>query len=237
MIVPNPTILKNDYPTTDGKPMAETDLHRILMVALIQTLEAWYALEEMVYVSGNLLLFYERGNRRRHVSPDVFVVKGVAKRRRLNYLLWEEGRPPNVVIELTSSSTHHEDIKKKFRLYQDVLQVREYFLFDPFGDYLEPTLQGFRLHKGEYVPIKAVAGRLPSKELELHLEPQGDDLKLYNPATGLILPTPAQAATARADHAEAQAKKARKRAREAETELERLRRENEELRRRLTPES
>ena len=63
------------YPTTDGKPMAETDYHRDVMLDLIETLRAFYAADPMVYVSGNLLLFYEEGDRRRHVSPDVFVVR------------------------------------------------------------------------------------------------------------------------------------------------------------------
>src|SRR4051812_34402726 len=98
----------NDYPTGDGKPMAETDQHRELMQDLIRTLMFFFLNVEDVYVSGNLLLFYERGNRRRHVSPDVFVVRGVAKQRRENYLLWEEKRP-SVVIELTSKSTKRED--------------------------------------------------------------------------------------------------------------------------------
>jgi len=48
----------NDYPTTDGRPMAETDLHRDLMVDLIRTLQAYYQADEQVYVSGNLLVFY-----------------------------------------------------------------------------------------------------------------------------------------------------------------------------------
>src|SRR5207248_2255338 len=84
------------YPTTDGKPMAETDQHRKLMNALIQTLDQWYAAEPLVYVSGNLLMFYVRGNKRRHISPDVFVVKGVPKGDRLNYLTWEEGKTPDL---------------------------------------------------------------------------------------------------------------------------------------------
>src|SRR5262245_50917607 len=67
----------NGYPTTDRKPMAETDWHRDLMAALIATLQYYFASQPRVYVSGNLLVFYERGNRRRHVSPDVFVVRGV----------------------------------------------------------------------------------------------------------------------------------------------------------------
>src|SRR5262249_48387849 len=93
----------NGYPTSDGKPMAETDWHRDLMAVLIQTLRAYYCSDSQVYVSGNLLLFYVPGDKRRHVSPDVFVVKGVPKRDRPNYLVWQEGKGPDVVIELTSS--------------------------------------------------------------------------------------------------------------------------------------
>ena len=94
-VVEETRVLGNpDYPTTDGKPMAETDWHRNLMADLIQTLKDWYARQERVYVSGNLLLFYARGNKRRHIAPDVFVVKGVPKGNRLNYILWEEREAP-----------------------------------------------------------------------------------------------------------------------------------------------
>jgi Uma2 family endonuclease len=209
------TVSGNGYPTSDGRPMAETDYHRDLMLDLITTLQGYYAADPRVYVSGNLLLFYEEGNRRRHLSPDVFVVKGVPKRDRLNYLVWEEGKGPDVVIELTSSSTRKEDVKTKFELYRDTLKVREYFLFDPMGDYLSPRLQGYRLRGGKYLAIREVQGRLPSQVLGLQLEPAGKELRLYNPAPAQWLPT------------------SEERIARAEAEIERLRRENEELRRRL----
>jgi Uma2 family endonuclease len=208
-----------DYPTTDGKPMAETQLHMRLMMALIEALQAFFH-QRRVYVWGNMLVFYERGNRRKHVSPDVFVVRGVSKRERKNYLIWEEGKAPEVVIELTSKSTRKEDVDKKFQLYRDVLKVKEYFLFDPYAEYLDPPMQGYRLRKGQYVSIDPVAGRLPSQVLGLHLERAGSDLRLWNPETGLWLPTPEEALQ--------QADAARQR---AEAENERLRREIEELRR------
>jgi len=179
-----------NYPTSDGRPMAETDLHRDLMVALIHRLQACYATDPTIYVSGNLLLFYVRGNKRKHLSPDVFVVKGVHKRQRENYLVWEEGKGPDFVIEVTTSSTKKEDVKKKFELYRDVLKVPEYFLFDPRGDYLKPPLRGYRLQNGEYLPILPDQGRFRSEELGLYLEQNGTDLKLYEPATGKWLLSP-----------------------------------------------
>src|SRR5439155_21946131 len=182
-VSPTPPLLKNGYPTSDGKPMAETEIHRDLVWALVAILKAFYQAQPRVYVSGNLLIFYVPGNKRRHVAPDVFVVKGVPKRVRNNYLVWEEGKGPDIVIELTSSSTRREDVNKKFDLYQNTLKVKEYFLFDPLEDYLDPPLRGYRLRKGVYQPIRLVNRRLPSQVLGLHLEREGKQLRLYDPST------------------------------------------------------
>jgi len=210
-----------EYPTSDGKPMAETDWHRDLMVDLINRLDHRYADDPDVYVSGNLLLFYERGNKRKHVSPDTFFVFGVAKKQRPNYLLWREKKSPSFIMEMTSSSTKNEDKTKKFVLYRDVLKAKEYFQFDPFGDYLNPQLQGYRLQRGEYVPIAPVDGRLPSETLGLHLEASGNQLLLWDPTTKEYLMT-----------SEERAVMEKQRADEAELENERLRRELEKLHRR-----
>jgi hypothetical protein len=78
-------------------------------------------------------------------------------------------------------------------LYQDVLKVQEYFLFDPRGDYLKPPFRGYRLVRGKYKPIEAVHRRLPSQVLDLHLERAGEDLRLYEPSTERWLPTPEEA--------------------------------------------
>ena len=230
-------VLTNNYPTSDGKPMAETDWHRKLMMNLIATLEVFYEAQARVYVSGNLLLFYEEGNKRKHLAPDVFVVKGVPKGIRANYLTWQEGKGPDFVIELTSSTTRHEDRTRKYKLYQDVLKVKEYFLFDPREDYLDPPEQGYRLRAGVYRSIRSVAGRLPSQVLGLHLERDGDVLRLWNPVTGEWLPTSderaAQAEAARQQEANARQQEANAR-QQAEAEVKRLRQEMEELRRQLS---
>ena len=254
---------RNDYPTSDGKPMAETDWHRDLMVILIDILRAYYQ-GQRVYVSGNLLVFYEQGNRRRHVSPDVFVVPGVDDHPRPNYLVWEERHAPQVVIELTSSSTRAEDLTTKMSLYRDTLGVTEYFLFDPRADWLDPPLQGYRLENGKYRKIRPRQGRLPSEVLGLHLDRQGTMLRLWNPRTKGWLPTPEEsrrletearetaeeraataeerAATAeeRAEHetqarvdAERRAAEEARAREDADAERERMRKEIEALRRQL----
>jgi len=243
----------NDYPTSDGKPMAETDDHRVLMVELIDTLDHYFIADSNVYVTGNLLLFYEKGDKRRHVSPDVFFVRGVEKAYRPNYLMWKE-KTPDVVIELTSKTTRREDSNKKLELYERVLKVKEYFLFDLKEEYLKPSFQGYRRVRGKFIPIEFVDGRLPSELLGLHLERDGEKLRLRNPVTGERLPTTserlalesrrayqleervnieeeradqaaarADQAAARADQAAARAIQEKERADRAEAELQRLR--------------
>jgi Uma2 family endonuclease len=242
-----------EYPTSDGKPMAETDLHRDVMIEAITTLEDHFAADPRVYVSGNILLYYEEGNSRKSLSPDVLVARGVAKEpRREYYLVWREGKVPDVVLEVTSKKTRRNDQGKKLVLYRDVLRVPEYFQFDPRDEYLKPPLQGYRLARGQYLPIAAVAGRLPSAVLGLHLERDGTWLRFYDPAAGRYLLTRAErveaerlqkvaecqradAADQRADAADQRADAQRQRAERAEAELERLRREVEELRRRQAP--
>jgi Uma2 family endonuclease len=228
-----------DYPTSDGKPMAETDLHRQDMVDLILTLQDYYSNRPDVYVTGNLLLYYEEGNPRKHVSPDVFVVRGVPKLPpRDYYLLWKEGRAPELVIEITSKTTRREDQHKKHTLYRDVLQVPEYFQFDPTEDYLRPPFQGHHLVDGEYSPIVPCDGRLPSVILGLHLERAGQELRLWDPRSRRRLQTRQEALAAASQQLAAASQQlavASQQLAEKDAENERLRQELEELRRLVRP--
>src|SRR5207244_3236625 len=142
------------YPESDGRPMAETDAHARCIIDLRVTFEHHFAAQPDVYVSGNLLLYYQPGDPRQSVAPDVFVVRGVPKGLRRVYKVWEEGRAPDVVVEITSRSTRAEDLGAKFGLYQ-LLGVGEYFLFDPLNEYLSPALQGHHLVSGRFQPISA----------------------------------------------------------------------------------
>ena len=210
--------------------MAETPLHRQNMTNQIAMLDDWFADDPLTYVSGNMFVYYTRGDRNKHVAPDVFVVRGVPKDKlRKTYRIWEEGKSLDAILELTSQSTREEDEEDKFFLYRDVLKVPEYFLFDPYAEYLVPPLKGYRLIRRKYVAIEPVAGRLPSEVLGLHLEADGPMLRLYDPAAGRWLPTPAEKVAA-AEAAKEQADRAKE---QAEAENRRLRRELQALRRRL----
>ena len=92
-----------EYPTSDGQPMAETTLHRKVMSNTIGGLERRYADVADVWVGGNLLLYYQKGNPKKCVAPDVLLARGVAKWDRRIYLLWEE-KPPTLIFEITSKN-------------------------------------------------------------------------------------------------------------------------------------
>ena len=171
------------YPESDGQPMAETDLHRDEMYDLIHALRRRYRDVPDVYVTGNLFFYFVQGDPRSVVAPDLFLVRGVEKRSRKIYKLWDEEQVPSLVIELTSDSTRDEDLTKK-KLCYERLGVEEYFLHDPYQDYLDPPLQGFRLMNGRYRPIDPEAdGSLRSVTTGLLLRIETHRLRLVDAAT------------------------------------------------------
>lgn len=174
---------KIEYPTSDGRPIAESDWHRNELVRQIRTLSTRFA-KQKVYVTGNLLLYYREGDEHKRVAPDVMVVKGAEPRRRDNYLLWEERISPQFVMEITSKKSKDEDLIEKRAIYENEIGVNEFFLFDPTRDYLDPCLLGYRLVRGKYEPIEPVGGRLESKELGLFLEVDGKHVRFHDPMTG-----------------------------------------------------
>ena len=224
-----------EYPGSDGQPMAETPVHRDVMIDAIQILTRHFAERSDVYVSGNMLMYYEEGNPRKSVAPDVFVVVGASRDEdRDSYLLWREPKAPDFVLEVTSKSTRRNDLVTKRALYES-LGVAEYFMFDPRAEYLNPPLQGFGLHHGRYVPLEVTrlpdgAPALHSEALGLFLHVRGPALRLYDPAISENLLTPMEEASAR-EEAETRAEREAAARRDVEAENARLRARIRELER------
>ncbi len=211
------------YPESDGKPMAETDDHRFQSNYLIEAIETQFARRGRVYVAGNNLVYYREGDPRQRVSPDVYVVKGVPKDRRRVYKLWEEKKTPCVVIEVSSRGTRREDLVTKFRLYRDVLRVKEYYVYDLLREYLPGRMKAWTLVRGTYVEQPIQGDRILSRELGLHLVDTGLMLRLADPRTGEQLRTFAES--------EAALKRETAERKRAESEREALRAELDRLRR------
>lgn len=217
---PRRSYRKEHLPESDGRPMAETDAHINLLTALRHALKQYFRERHDVYVSGNIFLYYrDEQGRRKNVSPDILVVFGIEKKERRIYKLEDEGKAPDVVIELISAETKAKDLGEKRYIYA-TLGVKEYYIFDPLHETLQPALRGYRLVEGEYVPMTGT--NLLSPALGLELREEGGTLRLYDHKTGARLLTPE----------EAEAKAARESAQReaAEAEVARLREELAKLR-------
>jgi Uncharacterized protein conserved in cyanobacteria len=133
------------YPSSDGKPVAETYLH---LYALLVTLEVLtqYLQGRRATVLANQFLYYAEGFPKLRVAPDVMVIFEVEPGGRDNYKIWEEKQVPAVIFEMTSKSTKNEDLTEKKTLYER-LGVQEYWLFDPKGEWIKSKLRGYRLQQ------------------------------------------------------------------------------------------
>ncbi|HEV7514819.1 MAG TPA: Uma2 family endonuclease [Thermoanaerobaculia bacterium] len=177
-----------EYPESDGRPMAETQAHGQVLLDLYHALSQRYAEVPDVYVWFNMLLYFVQGDPRACVAPDVFLVRGVDKRERRTYKVWEEGRAPSLVCEVTSKSTRDEDVITKKEVYER-LGVEEYFLFDPLVEYLRPSLQGYRLIGGRYQGLAPQrGGSLESRTTGLRFVVEGKRLRLRDAETDEPLP-------------------------------------------------
>ncbi|WP_293342624.1 Uma2 family endonuclease [Microcoleus sp. CAWBG58] len=182
------------YPSSDGEPMAESDITRDYMTYGVEALKSYFETRSDVYVSANSFVYYEEGNKSAVVAPDVYVVVGVRKRQRDNYKIWKEaGIAPQFVLEITSETTQDVDQETKPEIYQS-LGVTEYFQYDPSGDYLNPILQGVRLVNNQYepIPVNNIAFDtlwLYSEVLGLELHLVSGELRFKNPQTGEFLKT------------------------------------------------
>ena len=239
-----------EYPSGDGQPMAENDWQLMAIINSVSALQYHYRDRPDVYVSGDLLIYYEEGNPRARVAPDVFVSFGVPNHKRPIYKLWEEGVVPAFVMEVASRGTWREDEGRKAKLYER-LGVPEYWQYDPTGEYLGLKLKGRRLVDGAYVPqpvVESIDGTLllRSETLDIDFRVKGEESHFFDPATGERLlsridqiaareaaESRAEAAESRVAAAQSEADAAQSRAKAAESRADAVEAELAALRARL----
>jgi Uma2 family endonuclease len=170
------------YPSSDGEPMGESTAHVKATTDLYVVLQAHFAAAADVFVAANLFLYYEEGKPTARKAPDVMVVKGLDKQDRRSFFTWIEKRIPCTIFEFTSEKTWEEDLIHKKQVYAS-LGVKEYFLFDPYGEYLPDQLMGYKLKGCEYVQMKLKSGGLTSSELGVRLVADGRYIRLIDSRT------------------------------------------------------
>jgi Uma2 family endonuclease len=157
------TLKEIEYPESDGRPMGETEVHWKWMVR-IHALLTWRYRAQRVHVGSDLLVYYVEGDPRQYVVPDDFVVKDCDPGLRRTFKVWEEGRAPDVVFEVTSQKTRRKDQHKKPEVYARI-GVKELFLYDPTQECRELGLV-LRLEEGQLVMEDARTGERLLTEAE-----------------------------------------------------------------------
>jgi Uma2 family endonuclease len=175
------------------EPPLESDLHRLQMTLLIQCIEWLWRNRNDFYASGNLTVYYSPHQRKSEDfrGPDFFVVLGTYRAARKSWVVWEEdGKYPNVIVELLSDSTAATDKNLKKQIYQDIFRTPDYFWFDPNN--LE--FAGFILVGGEYQALRPnPLGWLWSQQLGLYLGVYEGKLRFFT-SEGQLVTTPEEEA-------------------------------------------
>ncbi len=242
---PGPDELR--LPSCDDEPMPQNTHQAAAIVECFGSLLLRWRGQRDVFVGNDQFIhrdphYHPKKNPDKPpIAPDVYVAFGVADRHRSSYVPWEEGKPPDFVLEVVSPSSRKQDVGEKPGIYAE-MGVQEFFLYDPDAG-PAPALSGFELCDGEYKPLpeeelrEGVVG-VHSKVLELCLcigqpgaEPMDDALRFYDPATGDFLPTRYELAEGKRQEAEGrrlaeegrrQAEEGRRRAEARAAELEAL---------------
>ncbi|MBE9215758.1 Uma2 family endonuclease [Plectonema cf. radiosum LEGE 06105] len=178
------------YPSSDGEPLAETYVNLYAILVTLEILKQ-YLQGQQATVLADQFLYYAQGFPKLRVAPDVMVIFNVVPGSRDNYKIWEEKQVPAVIFEITSEGTKEKDTGYKKTLYEQ-LGIKEYWLFDPKGEWIENKLKGYRLDKEVYEEITDSR----SEPLQLRLEIESELIAFYREDTGEKLLAPSELAQA-----------------------------------------
>jgi Uma2 family endonuclease len=236
-----------DLPEEDGEPLEDV-WHRHQMNLLIDSVKTDKTGKEDFFAGGNMFVYFmlDQVEKTGYKGPDFFYVKDVDPNpKRGKWVVWvEDGRYPDVIIELLSPSTRKIDLNKKKSLYEKTFKTYEYYCFD----HKEPRLYGWRISNGEYKEIQPdEKGFLDSLKLGYklgawkgkYLQDEYVYLRFFSESFELI-PTHAELAQMgadqekqRADQEKQRADQEKQRADQEKQRADQLEREVQELRRRL----
>ncbi|MCG3162659.1 MAG: hypothetical protein JMDDDDMK_03953 [Acidobacteria bacterium] len=212
-----------DLPSEDW-PM-ESSLHALQLRLLVSILEWFWRERDDFFIGENLTIYFSYQQTKTHDfrGPDFFVVTGTERRHRKSWVVWDEGKLPELIIELLSDSTARNDRGLKKDIYASRFHTPEYFWYSPeTGEFA-----GFRLSGTQYEEIQPdERGWRWSQVLNLYLGAHEGFLRYFT-AEGAMLPTPAEDARKEMERAQVEAERAQAEAERAQAEAERAQAEAE----------
>jgi Uma2 family endonuclease len=175
---------------------------------LLKCLEWLWRDRNDFFAAGNLTIYYSPRQRKSEDfrGPDFFVVLGVERKPRNSWVVWQEdGKYPNIIVEILSPTTADTDRGLKKQIYQDTFRTPDYFWFDP--ETLE--FKGFHLVEGHYQQLQPNEnGWLWSQQLGLYLGIHQSQLRFFT-AVGQLVLTPEETAEQERQRADRLAQKLR----------------------------
>ena len=209
--------------------MAESPRHVDAILYALATLRNRFAASSLVQVGANMNLYYQEGDVEKKLVPDLFVVRGLAALPETSYRVWEAGRPPGFVLEVSSPASAERDHGVKRALYASI-GVTEYWRFNPVGALEGASRPGQRLEGSAlvglgYEPLELAAdGSIRSAVLELDVRVDSRPgmehlLRFRDPCTGEDLLTFRESEQGRAGEAEQARAEAEQARAETETAL------------------
>jgi Uma2 family endonuclease len=217
-LMPDATQLESD------EPEMESSIHYVQLALLVSCLELLWQDRSDFFIGANLTIYFSRQQLKSHEfrGPDFFLIRNTERKPRKSWVIWEEdGKYPDLIIELLSDSTATTDRALKKELYQTRFHTPEYVWFSP--ETFE--FKGFRLVGQQYEDIQPnQQGWLWSEVLKLFLGVYDSQLRYFT-AEGQLVPTPIEAANqaqAMATQAQSEAAQAQAEAAQAQAEAVRL---------------
>ncbi|NEU75163.1 Uma2 family endonuclease [Hassallia byssoidea VB512170] len=165
------------YPESDGQPMADNTEQFQWIVKIKENLEILFALQDNVFVAGNLLWYAVQGDVKVRQAPDAMVVFGRPKGKRGSYKQWEEDNiPPQVVFEILSPGNKTKDMANKLLFYQRH-GVEEYYIYDPQTNELTGLLR-----EQDNLEVIEEINNWVSPRLEIRFELTPNTLEIFSPS-------------------------------------------------------
>jgi Uma2 family endonuclease len=200
----------------------EGDLHRTSKNRALEALDEYFRrIGRRIYLSSELPVYYPDAPM---FAPDLLAVADVEPHERARWVVSDEGRGLDLVLEIHVAGDANKDFRDNVQRYAQ-LKIPEYFAFDVGAG----RLAGWRLGEpGRYSPIVGQHGRWSSGVLGLDLAIEDGRLRFYHGTAELLDGRELIARLSRmvdgaVERAEAQARRAEEEARRAERLAARLR--------------